>query len=133
MFQSPWFGRLSRFSLSLVGNYSDQSRQGNDGIVDDGLDVDESTFTSVRLGLQRPLARNLTANADASWHEQDPKGDSSFGVEAETWIFGLGVSRTITDRLSASLRYNFADRSSDVARDEYQENRITLSVRASLL
>ena len=69
-----------------------------------------------------------------SWNEQEPNGESSQVVRtSETWRATLGVQRPLGQNASLSLDYQYTDRQSDNAFNEYQENRITLSVRFNLL
>jgi uncharacterized protein (PEP-CTERM system associated) len=123
-----------RFTFGLIGNYSDQTREGENGLVGSEFQAEEARFTGLRATASRSLARNLTVRASAGWRQEEPKGDSSdFLRESETWDAGVAVDRVLTDRLTATLQYDYVDRQSDNRFDEYQENRVMFSVRVDLL
>ncbi|MGB1139711.1 MAG: TIGR03016 family PEP-CTERM system-associated outer membrane protein [Halioglobus sp.] len=123
-----------RFNFGVTGNYSDQTREGSNGFVGSEFDIDEARYTGVLVNADRSLAQNLTARVAMGWREEEPKGEgSNFIAESETWRVGLGLDRDFTDRFTASVQYDYIDRQSDISLDEYQENRITFSVRIDLL
>lgn len=123
-----------RFSFGLIGNYSDQTREGENGFAGSEFQAEEARFTGLRMTASRSLARNLTVRAATGWRKEEPKGDSSdFLRESETWDAGVAVDRVLTDRLTATLQYDYVDRQSDNRFDEYQENRVIFSVRVDLL
>ena len=124
-----------RFDLGVVGSFSDQTREGGgDFTTDPAVIVDESRFKSAIVSLSRPVTRNFNVRTRVGWREQEPKNNElSNRISSETWSFSLGASRKFGDNLSASLDYLYTDRSSDLSIDEYQENRITLTVRATFL
>ena len=49
--------------------------------------------------------------------------------DIETWRFRLGIQRPINKNTDLSLDYLYTDRRSDIAADEYTENRVTLTIR----
>jgi hypothetical protein len=119
-----------RTNLGVSASYSDQTRANAEQLT--GLE--ESTFTDISLSASRGLSRQLSISAGVSWSEDKPKGsDTEFLDTAETWRATLGVRRPLGQNTSLSLDYQYTDRQSDSAFNEYQENRITLTVRFNLL
>jgi len=113
-----------RSTLRLSATHSDQTR------AEDGQD---STFRNASIDLDRSLSRQLTLSGRLSWNEQDPRGPrSELIVKSEEWRATLGVQRSYSENLTLSLFYDYVDRQSDRAIDEYQENRIALTLRFNL-
>jgi uncharacterized protein (PEP-CTERM system associated) len=76
----------------------------------------------------------VSLSGGLSWSEQEPKGESSELItKSEEWRVTLGAQRSLGQNASLSLDYQYTDRQSDSAFNEYQENRITLSVSINLL
>jgi hypothetical protein len=123
-----------RTSLGIRGSYSDQTREGGGDINGPTLELTESTFKTVSFSLGHPLASNFSLSGGLTWSEQEPKGERSQLVSSsETWTATLGATRSLGQNMSLSLDYRYTDRQSDSALNEYQENRITLSIRINLL
>ncbi|WP_279246072.1 TIGR03016 family PEP-CTERM system-associated outer membrane protein [Candidatus Litorirhabdus singularis] len=110
-----------RSSFSLGASYSDQTRAGA------GNDV---AFTRVNAGIGRTLTSNLSVRANASWYEYAPDtSDGSLRTESQTRRIGFSLNRKFAQKTSASLSYQYTERESDSDFNNYQENRLTLSVR----
>ncbi len=121
-----------RTSLRINGSYSDQTREGDS--TESALVVDESTFKRVSVSLSRPLSRKLSLSGSVNWSEQEPKRSvSELDSNSETWTFTLQANRPLNNNINLSLDYQYTDRQSDNAFDQYQENRITLSVNFNLI
>ncbi len=111
-------GRRSNFSVQA--SHSDQTR------AEDGRD---STFKRFSASLDRQLSRYTTLTGRIIWNEQIPRGERSelvFG--SETWRYSLEAQRDLNQELSLRLRYEYTDRESDRITNEYQENRLTLTL-----
>ena len=123
-----------RMNIGVNGSYSDQTRESGGDLSQSDLDLSESTFKQVSVTVGRPLAGNVSLSTSLSWSEQEPKGDGTRSVaKSDTWTFKVGASRPLNDRMKVSLNYQYTDRQSDIALNEYQENRIILNVSFNLL
>ena len=123
-----------RSSLNINGSYSDQTREGGGDLNDPTLELEESTFKNLSVRLSRPLPKKISLSGTVAWSEQEPKGERGELVQSsETWTFNLRAARPLSNNINLSLDYQFTDRQSDSAINEYQENRITLAVRFNLL
>ena len=120
-FQLGYSFQGRRSSLSIVASQSDQKR------LEDGRD---STFRRVGASLSRPLSSKWSASASVSWDEREPLGDRGESIaESETWRAGLSARRSLVDWINFTLRYQYIDRKSELESQEYQENRITATLR----
>lgn len=124
-----------RFNLGLNASYSDQTREGGDEDFNQPeLDLNESEYTNINLTFSRPLAAGMSFSSGIGWADRKPKDDDNeFFTPSETWTFDAGLSRPFSDSINTSLNYRYTDRSSDNRLNEYQENRITFTVRINLL
>jgi hypothetical protein len=123
-----------RSSVGISGSYSDQTREAGTDRNEPVLDLNEATYKNLSLSLRRSLSNKLSLSGRLSWYEQEPKGESSqIAQSSETWRATLGARHSLGQNTSLSLDYEYTDRQSDNAFNEYQENRITLSVRINLL
>ncbi|RLQ20751.1 TIGR03016 family PEP-CTERM system-associated outer membrane protein [Seongchinamella sediminis] len=112
-------GRRSNFSVAA--SQSEQRR------LEDGRD---STFRGVVVSLNRNLSSTWTATGTVSWDEREPLGERSESVnQSETWRLRLSADRPITDWINFVLSYQYTDRQSEQASQQYQENRITATLR----
>ena len=123
-----------RMNIGVSGSYSDQTRERGGDLSQEELDLSESTFKQVSVSVGYPMARNVSLSTSLSWNQQEPKGDGTRSVaKSDTWTFKVGASRPLNDRMKVSLNYQYTDRQSDIALNEYQENRIILNVSFNLL
>ncbi len=111
-----------RTAVSLFASESRQRR-----VEDDS----EGTFRSMGITLSRTLSSVLSASLRLNWSEREGQGDSVsvFGTASETWRAGLGISRRIGRDTSFSVAYDYTTQDSDFERNNYDENRVTFSVR----
>ncbi|MFV0277596.1 MAG: TIGR03016 family PEP-CTERM system-associated outer membrane protein [Parahaliea sp.] len=110
-----------RTSASISGSRSVQTR------FEDGY---EDQFTYVGLGLKRDFGRRLSVFSRLTWHRREPDGLRIGGIyrKSDLTRITLGVNRDLGNRASVSLSYQYADNQSDNERDDYDENRIILSL-----
>ena len=117
------------FSLSMNGNYSEQTRS------EDG---EKSVFKNVNLTYSPILSSRYSVAASLRWSEDEPRGRiddlPSFNDRgsSETWGAGLTFSRSFNNRFRTSVSYNFTDRQGNSSFNEYQENRVTITLGIAL-
>lgn len=116
-----------RFGASVSASQSDQTRS------EDGRD---SSNQNVTLSVNRSLSRLMSVSSSLSWREDDPQGLVGRGSgQSETLTFNLGVQRPLGDNTNLSLDYQYEDRqagnSAVLVSQEYQENRLTLTLSHS--
>ncbi|QIB67533.1 TIGR03016 family PEP-CTERM system-associated outer membrane protein [Kineobactrum salinum] len=111
-----------RTTIVLSGSDSQQERTEDGG---------EARFSSTDLTLSRNLSRQLTANLRLGWYERDGEGGNigQFGEDTRGWRARLGFSREVGVDTTFSLSYRFVSQESDFALNDYDENRITFTVR----
>ena len=108
---------------------SDQTKQG----ASSQLIFTESTYHGISVTGNRSLSQNLSILAGAFWNEQEPKNGAVGALrKSEQWRGMLGVQRQMSQSTNLGLNYQYTDRKSDNAFDEYTENRITLNLRIDL-
>jgi hypothetical protein len=123
-----------RSSLSINASYSDQTQEEGGDLNAPTLALSESTFKNVSLSISRPLSRKVSLSGGVGWQEQEPNGESSELInKSETWTATLRAQRPLGQNANLSLDYQYTDRQSDSTFNQYQENRITLSVTINLL
>ena len=85
--------------------------------------------TSVALGVDHELMRNVLIGADAYWANSDYEG-----ITREDDVYGIGVEGTylINRNLRATLGYDYEERDTNAAGQDYSANIVLLSLRAAL-
>jgi hypothetical protein len=124
-----------RTSLRVAASYSDQTREdvGQDIIGGEDQIFRESTYKDISVSLSRSLSRSFSVSGSLRWSEDEPKDErSDFIQQSESWQANLGAQRQLSTNTSVSLDYQYTDRQSDSAFNEYQENRFTLTLRIDL-
>lgn len=116
-------------SATLTADYQKESTNASFGFFWDNSEYvredREDESVGVRLGLAKPLARNLTANVDA---EYERAWFDELGVEEDVNRITLGTSLDyVYRRLTASLGYRYRINESDIDTRDYTNNIITLS------
>ncbi len=114
-----------RTTVSVRASHSDQTRTSN---------LSESTFRSAVLSANHSLGRNLSISASVGWDERKPRtGIDTLFRASETWTATVGARRQLSSNMSLLLDYRYRDRQSDGSSglfgQNYQENRITLTLR----
>jgi hypothetical protein len=113
-----------RSSLGIAASHSDQTRTQDGG---------NSTFKTVSLNLGHSMAKKLSLSCTLSWDETEPFGENSESIfQSEVWRANLSAQRPLNSNTNLTVRYRYTDRQSDFARDEYTENRITVTINFSL-
>lgn len=93
---------------------------------------EESIFSSIFVGFDRSLGRKLDFSTSVRWDKREAEeARSVFADDSETWIYSMRLTRGLGNAARASLEYRYSDRDSDIARDSYEENRITATVNFS--
>lgn len=94
-------------------------------------DLASGTFRNASVGVTRELGFGISFSTRLSWRESEGTGAENdlFGQNVEAWIGDVVLSKRIARRTSASFSYRYTDQQSDFALNEYQENRLTLSLR----
>ncbi|NHO64698.1 TIGR03016 family PEP-CTERM system-associated outer membrane protein [Aestuariicella hydrocarbonica] len=116
-----------RTSVSLKASRSDQLR------LEDNINT---VFSNYTVGVSRKLSQKLTLNGRLSYRETDvPEEYKELGLDpgqivqnSEVYSAYIGFSRNLGVKTSVNAGYTFVDRSSELAEDEYQENRFTVGI-----
>lgn len=126
-FSLAWRFQARRTTLGLSATESQQTRFATGS---------NATFRNATATLSRQLGRHLSTDLRASWIERDGE-DGAIGIGArnlEGWRASWGVSRTLGNSTTFTLRYSYTDQTSDgaiggIARNDFEENRIDFTVR----
>lgn len=110
-----------RSTLTVFASESQQLRLEDDG---------EATFTHFNTTFSRNLSARLAADIQLNWFENEGQGGNVglFGEHSETFRIGPGVSRRVGVATIVALRHAYTRQRSDFSRNQYSENRITLSL-----
>lgn len=123
-------GRLTRWSASAY--QSDQTRE-DGGVI---LGFTEAVYRGVSLSLSREVSSQINVSSTLSWSEEEPKDDADDSGQifqsSETWAGSVRVSRSLSQRTSLGLAYQYTDRQSDSFFNSYTENRVTLDLSIEL-
>jgi uncharacterized protein (PEP-CTERM system associated) len=115
---------LPRDTLSFALSWQD-----NDPVtVAEGTQPFGQTTRSASLGWSRPLEPGMTVNAAVRYGISE--ADNASG-ERHNYSVSAGLSRALTERLVASLRYQFSSRETNQAGGRAERNIITFSLRQS--
>ena len=96
-------------------------------------DNQESEFLTYSLGLDRRLARDLSANIQLSMSSSQTQSDNSNQpADTDTKRLYLGLQRELGQYTSLSFNYTLTDRNSLQAEDTYKENRLSVSLQVAL-
>lgn len=106
-----------RTSVDITMSQSRQTRQEIDNI--------ETTYNRIGVGVDRKLSSKLSLNARISWDEREDEQNE----KADTYRYSLGLTQKLGPSTNLSFNYTFSQRDSDRADDDYDENRINLSIR----
>ncbi len=111
-----------RTTVNFNASHSEQTRS---------VDGFKDTFINMGLLLQRRLSRNLFFNSSLRWEDRqaDEERDTVLARDSNTWLILLGLQQTLSLNTSLSLNYQYSDRNSEIIADEYEENRLSLSLR----
>lgn len=91
------------------------------------LTGDEETVFGLTAGADRRLSRHTSLKLSGRWQTTDLRS----GNTQTFWRTTVGLTREFARDVSGALRYSHERQTSDLARDEYAENRVTASVRVS--
>ena len=111
-----------RTTINLNAGRSEQTR------AQDGRD---SIFSNVSLSARRKLSRSLALETSVSWDDRET-GDLASGVlqrDSDTWRARIGFEKELGVNTNLLFNYQYSQRSSEFAVDEYDENRLTLTLR----
>lgn len=106
-----------RTTIDIKGYQSKQIRE--------DLVSTESTFNRFSISADRKLSSRLSANGRISWDERENEQSE----KADTYRYSLGLTQKIGPNTNLSCNYTFSQRDSDLIDDDYDENKINLSIR----
>jgi uncharacterized protein (PEP-CTERM system associated) len=111
-----------RTTINLNGGRSEQKR------AQDGRD---STFSNISLSARRNLSRTLALESSVSWSDRQTVDFQSSVLQrdSETWRAGIGIDKELGVHTNVMLNYQYSQRNSELVIDEYDENRLTLTLR----
>ena len=110
-------------TLTLDGSQSEQWRE-EDGYT--------STFTTYAAGGQRKLTPELSGHARVVYTDTAVDRDSALlGSDSEVFRLYLSLVKRLGPKTSLTMAYTYSDRQSEVAADEYQENRVSVGISMS--
>jgi len=84
----------------------------------------DSKLYGFGISLNRKLSGKTDSNIGVNWRAED-RGD---GDEADTLALTAGLSHTLGSRSSISVNYSYTERDSDRIDDDYEENRVAVSL-----
>lgn len=114
-----------RTNFGVNANDSSQTR------VEDGR-VGE--FLSVSAFISRNLGPRLSANLRIRWNENQGQlaaDDTGPAISRETITVSVGLQRQLLQNISANLNYSYREQTSNVASNEFAENRVDLGLTVS--
>ncbi|PLW81535.1 TIGR03016 family PEP-CTERM system-associated outer membrane protein [Kineobactrum sediminis] len=128
---TPVLDERLTLSYRFTGRRTNFTLSGSDSRQERTEDLSEATFRSVNFTATRTLSSKLSADFRLGWSENEGQGPAvgSFGQNAKTWRGGFGFTRRIGNDTSVNVAYQYVTRDSDFAFNNYNENRITFSVR----
>ncbi|MBA6412712.1 TIGR03016 family PEP-CTERM system-associated outer membrane protein [Parahaliea sp. F7430] len=113
-----------RTSFTVNASHSEQTR---------AVDGYKDSFIYAGVGATRQLSSKLSAYTHLSWNRRKPdEARSAVDRESDVARFILGLNRKIGQRTSLALSYQYSERSSKSALNEYEENRIVFQFRYQL-
>ena len=114
--------RAQRTNFSLSARESLQTR---------ARDLSKGEFRSASASLRRSISQKMSVNLRLSWRESQGEGGGAglYGQAAEAYIGSVALSRRLARRTSVSVTYQYTDQKSDFALNEYEENRLSISLR----
>ncbi|MDO8860431.1 TIGR03016 family PEP-CTERM system-associated outer membrane protein [Haliea sp. E1-2-M8] len=128
LFQLRYMFNARRTTIGVTGSESRQTQYGR-------LEQAEATFRNASVRITRSLNTILDANLLLSWRENVRENDvpagGFFSGDSETWRMSLGLTRQLGQRTRLSVTYAYTTQSSRDPFNEYDENRLKLSVRHS--
>jgi len=117
--------KFRRGALRIDASHSEQTRTEDEG---------DQSFQSYSLSFDRSLTRSLSFNAALRFSKNDAiRGRDSFGItDNELVTFDIGLSRPINSNVDVRFDYQYTTRRADVSSNEYDENRMTLTLQLRL-
>lgn len=93
------------------------------------VDLGEGEFSGASVSIRRAISPKMSLSAQVGWRESVGAGGfTGFQQETEAWTGGLALTRRLARRTSLALSYRYTDQESNVAQNNYQENRLTLTL-----
>lgn len=114
-----------RATLNVNATHSEQSRTEDQG---------DRIFQSLSISVNRSLSRSFTLDSRLRLSKTESQGerDSSGRTDNELVSFNIGVRRPLNSSMDISLDYEYESRRADVFSNEYDENRVSLSIQIRL-
>ena len=128
---SPILTEATNLTYSFQGRRTNFSLSARESLQTRARDLASGEFRSVSASMQRSISPKMSINLRISWRESEGDGGGAglFGQAAEAYVGDIAVSRRLGRRTSLSLSYRYTDQSSDFALNEYEENRLSISLR----
>lgn len=125
----PYFGalvgyrlsRLTSLSLTYDKNFSETTIANAAGIV----------RTTHRLDIRHSLTEFLSATATIGYDDNDYVGGSSGDRETQFRYAGIRTDYDFSDKLGLRLSYDYRERTSNRPNDEYDSNRVMMTLTYS--
>lgn len=117
-------------SYSLRGRRSELTATASDSQQTRAIDGGESRFRNTIIELTRALNSTLRMRLRLSWDERENLASTPvfFGPDSETWGVLVDATRDIGTRTSLRLAYGYLSRESDALFNNFDENRVTLTL-----
>lgn len=112
-------GRRSTFTLSA--DMSDQTYQDS---------TREVSSRGLGASLTRTLSGTLSGNISLNWDQQEESGTGN--RENDIWRLQAGINRQLGQKTNLRFSYSLTDRDSNQAGQDYQENRLSLTLMHTL-
>lgn len=93
-------------------------------------DLSSGVFRNVSTSVSRTISPQLSLSLRLSWRESEGEGGVAglFGQNSQTYSGDVSLSRRVAQNTSVSLGYRYTDQRSDFALNEFEENRLTLTL-----
>lgn len=117
--------RFRRGTLNVNASDSDQTR---------AEDQRDQSFQSLSVSVTRDLSRALTFRSALRLYktESNSENESPGRNDNELRSFSMGLNRPLNENMSLSLDYEYQSRRDDFSANEYDENRVSLSINIRL-
>ncbi len=113
--------RGRRTTLTLSADMSDQTYQDS---------TREVSTMGLGASLSRTLSDKVSGDVSLNWDQQEESGTGN--RENDFWRLQAGINRQLGQKTNLRFNYSFTDRSSNQAGQDYQENRLSLTLTHTL-
>ena len=109
-----------RTTLTLSGDHSKQEAQDTQ---------EEIQLMGSGISLNRRLTKLMSSNLSFDWRREKDEDD----FDTDTWRFRVNLSRELSPGSNLRFGYSHIKRDSDLPDEDYDENRLTLTLNIDLL